>query len=155
MYQTGHLLDEVKTGVILQQVNAQGKMASGFAKAIRDKWPSVWEHYSRLVTPGDDAHTFQHLGKVILVEVEDGLYIANLVGQQFYGRDVNERYTSYDALDDALHRLRTWIDNSTISTEEIHHPLIGCGLGNGQWSVVEALIRHNLGDRTTLWTQPT
>ena len=32
---------------ICHQVNCQGVMGSGVAKAIRDKWPQVYEEYKR------------------------------------------------------------------------------------------------------------
>lgn len=147
-HQRGNLLDEVKTGIILQQVNAQGVMGSGLAKETRDKWPKVWEVYSNTVTGGSAVHTAQSMGMVIPVLVEPGLFIVNLVAQQFYGKD-HKRYTSYDALDDCMRAVAKLNKNDDLP---IHHPLLGCGLGGGDWDVVSAIIERHLGSTTTLWT---
>lgn len=147
-HQRGNMLDEVKTGIILQQVNAQGVMGSGIARDIRSRWPKVWDVYSNIVTSGSVGHTAHHMGMAIPVEVEPNLFVVNLVGQQFYGK-MQQRYTSYDALDDALKKVAELNKNDRLP---IHHPLIGCGLGRGNWTVVSALIELHLGTETTLWT---
>lgn len=148
----GNVLNEVKRGCIIQQVNAQGVMGSGIAKEIRDRWPLVWEEYSEVLGPAytqkDSGRDF--LGRVILTEVEDELFIASIVGQQFFGRD-KKKYTSYDALDTGM----KWLRSITPDLDfPIHHPFIGCGLGGGSWPIVASIIEDNLGDKTTLWFLP-
>lgn len=69
------------SGLILHSVNAQGVMGSGVAKAIRNKWPEVYEAY-RTHKQGPAA-----MGKVQFVSIYDGLYIGNLWGQEFFGND--------------------------------------------------------------------
>lgn len=150
---TGQILEEVTSGLILQQVNAQGVMGSGFAKAIREKWPVVWEVYSNTVGPAYSQKNSGRdlLGKVIIVEVGPSLYIANIVGQQFFGRE-NKRYTSYDALDLGLAEIARLNNDDRL---EIHYPPIGCGLGGGKWPIVAQIIEEHLGQNTNLWVQPT
>jgi O-acetyl-ADP-ribose deacetylase (regulator of RNase III) len=146
----GNVLREVKRGIILQQVNAQGMMGSGIAKEIRERWPQVWEDYAALLGPSytqkDSGRGF--LGRVIVTEVENELFIASIVGQQFFGRD-KKRYTSYDALDEGT----KWLQD-IVMNYPVHHPLLGCGLGGGSWPIVAAIIADNLGDKTTLWVLP-
>lgn len=149
--QIGNIID-VKSGLIIQQVNAQGVMGSGVAKAIREKYPLVWEVYSNTVGP---AYTQKNsgrdlLGKVIYVQVTPDLFIANIIGQQFFGRD-NKRYTSYDALDLGLADIARLNKDDAM---EIHHPLIGSGLGGANWRIVSVLIESHLGYDTMLWTLP-
>lgn len=146
----GDLLKYVKRGVIVQQVNAQGVMGSGIAKSIREQWPAVWTAY-RDAVPSTAGNGQRHLGKLIMVRVEPELWVANIVGQQYYGKDRTVRYTSYDALDEGFQKLELWLLETDFLCEDIHHPLIGCGLGGGKWPVVEAIISTNLGDDTTLW----
>ena len=43
----GNLLDS-NADIIIHQVNCQGAMNSGVAKAIREKWPIVFDKYSKL-----------------------------------------------------------------------------------------------------------
>lgn len=162
----GNLLDHVKAGIIVQQVNAQGVMGSGIAKSIRDKWPVVWEEYSRVVRQSTIDMGAGYMGMIIPVEVEKNLWVVNIVGQQFYGREPGKRpggrYTSYDALDLGFQRLGAFALENMIVEDghytgypQIHFPLIGCGLGGGKWSVVQALIKDRLpGFHKFLWTLP-
>lgn len=155
----GNLVKEVTSGLILHQVNCQGVMGSGIAKELRETYPVVWEKYKHAC---DEAHIEDGrqgetlLGTVQLVRVTDTLIVANVFGQQFYGRDPRRRYTSYDALDKALETLAWMLPARGLTGAEadIHHPLIGCGLGGGRWEVVKSLIELHLGKETTLWTLP-
>lgn len=154
LYEVGDILT-VEHGVIVQQVNAQGAMNSGVAKAIRQRYPTVWAHYTTLITPNPSKEESRaRLGKLIMVEiVPDELWVANIVGQQFYGSK-GTRYTSYDALDDGFKKLKNWLDlnNPNLS---VHHPLIGADRGGGSWSVIREIIEQNLGNKSTLWILPT
>ena len=148
----GNILEEVKQGIIIQQVNAQGVMGSGIAKQIRDKWPVVWEQYSQTFPAHPKDRGLSRMGQLLMVRVNEGLWVANIVGQQFYGKD-SRRYTSYDALSDGLHALVSFMDISAywLTDEQVHHPMIGCGLGGGKWPIVKAMIEHIVGPKTTLW----
>ena len=152
-HKIGFILDEVKQGIIMHQVNAQGVMGGGIAKSIRDKWPVVWDAYSAEIKPKQPDHGFSYMGKVIYVEVEKGLWIANIVGQQFYGRDPKRVYTSYPALEMGLHSVKNVAINRN---EEVHYPLIGCGLANGDWTIVSMLINNHFDGTIvhTLWELP-
>lgn len=148
----GDLLQHVTTGIILQQVNAQGVMGSGIAQQIRSRWPVVFETYSSIILPNQPATVTQgYLGKLIMVEVEPDLVVANVVGQQYYGREPGRCYTSYEALATGLQQLRSWMDDRLLMSSDVHHPLIGAGLGGGDWAVISRLIQENLGTETTLW----
>ena len=151
----GNVVKQVKSGVILHQVNCQGVMGSGIAKEIRETYPNVFEKYMDLCDDNKDAGlpSAALLGKVQLVPVSDTLYVANLFGQNFYGRD-GKRYTSYDALDGALEKLSVDLLDRGLAGANCHHPYIGCGLGGGRWAVVEGLIITHLGVHTTLWELP-
>ncbi len=159
----GNIVDSVKSGVIIQQVNAQGVMGSGVAKAIRDKWPKVWDEYSKIVRPNTIDMGAGYMGMMIPVEVEPDLIICNVVGQQFYGRDSTKRYTSYDALDAGLAKVQRYCkDRFSVAQDlkwaaqpEIHFPLFGCGLGGGDWRVVSSILDSRLdGFSTFLWLLP-
>lgn len=148
---TGDILT-VTSGIIVQQVNAQGVMASGVAKAIRDKYPIVFEEYSRYVGPAyqQKDHGRGFLGDIIVTAVTPdlGLLVVSIIGQQFFGRD-GKRYTSYDALDTGFKEVASLIDDLD-SSIDVHHPLIGAGLGGGDWQIIEAIIKSHLPG-THLW----
>lgn len=145
----GDLLENVTEGLILQQVNAQGVMRSGFAKAVFEKYPEVRERYCDRYKMNQYHRGLDYMGDIQVVKVGPELYVVNMVAQQFYGRD-GKRYTSYDALDVCLEKIAVL---NVRPASPIHHPLVGCGLGGGHWPVVEALFEKHLPG-TTLWIQP-
>lgn len=154
---TGELLTEVTSGIIIQQVNAQGRMGSGIAKAIRDLYPKVWTCYSQFVPQNQEDQGLSQMGELILTRVlyDPDLWIANIVGQQFAGND-GKQYTSYEALGKGLltlHSASTMMP--ALETMPIHFPMIGAGLGGGHWPTIKALIEANLQDRELhLWLRP-
>ena len=81
----GNLLDATET-IIAHQVNCQKKMNSGVAKAIREKYPEVFEEY---------LNTEPKFGTVGYISV-DRHYIANMYSQDMYGYD-GKQYTDYEA----------------------------------------------------------
>jgi len=152
-HKIGFILDEVKEGIIVHQVNAQGVMGGGIALAIRYKWPKVWADYSAVVKPNQPDKGFSYMGEVIYTEVEPGLWIASVVGQQFYGRDKGQVYTSYEALNLGFHRIGNFALNNNL---HVHYPLIGCGLANGDWTKVSRIIDVRLVKiNHTHWRLPT
>lgn len=131
-------------------------MGSGFAKALFTKYPIVREQFYKFSGP---AYTQRNsggdlLGSIQFVQVTDELVVVNLYTQQFFGRDESRRYTSYDAIDTALMTLRGFLDQAEQSEVDIHHPLIGSGLGGAHWPIVAAIIEHRLGPDSTLWVLP-
>lgn len=152
-YATGDLIKNVKQGIILQQVNAQNVMGSGFAKAVYEKWPIVKSEFHRWSCTFH--RDLDRLGQVQTIEVEPGLFVVNIVGQRYYGNDGKTRYTSYDALGVGLEQTSKWMDSRLdlwLTSHQVHHPAIGSGLGGAHWPVVEQLIEKHIGSGTTLWT---
>lgn len=152
----GNILEEVTTGVIIQQVNAQGVMGSGIAKAIRDKWPVVFDEYKLWIASATAIRNGEPaLGKVLLTQVEPTLVVANVVGQQFYRRQGDpegRRYTSYDALDRAFTDLADVLQGLPVS---LHFPLLGSDRGGAHWPIVKSIIEHRLGwFDLNLWLLP-
>ena len=118
---------------ICHQVNCQGKMGSGVAKQIRDRWPEVYTNYARVVDS-------KMLGSVQILYIEDANIpyqcVVNMFAQKFYGYD-GRRYTSYDAFWNCLNELKNKIPkNSTIAFPY----KIGCGLGGANWEIIEKMI---------------
>lgn len=119
---------DVKSGIICHQVNCKGVMGAGLAKQIKDKYPIVYREYLR--SP-------MGLGYCQIVGVDDGLDIANLFGQNNYGRYGIQ--TSYSALGKALDTL---FRDAEYSCVDVHIPYgIGCGLAGGEWNKVYNMIR--------------
>lgn len=142
VYKTGNLLD-AQTDVIAHQVNCQGVMGSGVAKQIRNKWPRAYDSY---VSHCYDYTTYTHelLGECQLVQVNDNQCVANLFGQNYYGRD-NKRYTSYDGIYDALTSLATLMMSNGMKSLAIPYKM-SSDRGGADWNVVLAMIESVFKD---------
>ena len=144
-------------GLIAHQVNCQGVMGAGVAKAIRQRWPHVYEEYVKFLEPSHQKlHAMRQervLGKTLFVAVSHGVTVANLFAQMYYGND-GVRYTSYDALDDCMSSVAKEAASKGWNT--INFPLIGCGLAGGHWPIVREIIEHRIPDTFTknLWLYP-
>ena len=85
----GNLLDATEA-IIAHQVNCQKKMNSGVAKAIREKYPIVFDIYQE---------TRPMLGFTHFIDIPSNTeckYVANMYAQDTYGYD-GKQYTNYDA----------------------------------------------------------
>lgn len=135
IYKTGNLIT-ADEGIIAHGCNAQGKMNSGVAKAIRENYPSaydnyMWEHETKGLV----------LGKYIPIrdicrEDKKSRIVLNCITQNNYGYD-EKRYFSYDALAKVIETI------SNAGLDEgipIAFPKIGAGLGGGDWYIIEKII---------------
>ena len=73
-------ITSLKRGLILHQVNCQGAMNSGVARAIRDKYDVVYDEYRKLWGPLQ-FRPEELLGQAQFVELSEELVIGNLFGQ--------------------------------------------------------------------------
>lgn len=162
-YIKGNLLD-THANYICHQVNCQGKMNSGVAKAIRQKWPIVYDNYRAKFTQLHESITKMcscftemvnsidiselMLGDIQVVGLWDDYNstikhqsVINMFAQQHYGND-GRRYTSYDAFWKCLGGIKDIVPKG----ESIAFPdHIGCGLGGANWSVIKTMIEEVLG----------
>lgn len=144
----GNLLD-AKTDFIAHQVNCQGKMASGVAKAIRERYPAVYKHYMLMW----DAHNRgmveppKLLGKAQYVPIynydnlKQPYYCINMFAQDKYGYD-GKQYTSLDAFRSCLEQINMWAKDKTVAFPW----KIGCVRGGADWDVVLPMICETLTD---------
>lgn len=137
-YVYGDLL-ESNCSHIIHGCNAQRVMNAGIAKAIRTKWPGVWKDYSSapddIMQPGNIIWTAPNNGD------ENPYRIISAITQKYYGRDTARRYVSYDAIDKCLRGAAFGIDMSHSSNSTIAMPMIGAGLGGGDWGVISSIIK--------------
>ena len=137
----GNLLDFPNgITVIGHGCNTQGKMKSGIAKSIVEKWPKVAEA---------DLYMFKHynslLGRVGLVlvneeEAKETRTVANLYQQSTTRTSHPDKkvHLKYSALVSALTTLRDIYLGT--GTHFGFPKFMGCGLAGGDWHVVETLI---------------
>ena len=145
-YRKGNLLD-VTSGIIAHGVNCQGVMGSGVAKAVREKYPHVYEKYTKDVKSWVEGFgsTVGQLGRVQFVAVDSKLVVANCFTQDFFG--TLKRQVDYDAVAVCFHELNKYKD----LYGQLNIPKIGAGLGGGDWNVIESIIKSEYKDDVIVW----
>ena len=142
----GNLL-ESNCDYICHQVNCQGKMNSGIAKQIREKWPIVYKNYIEKYNILNGV-SGALLGDIQIVGLWEDYYatdfhqsVINMFSQEHYGYD-GRRYTSYDAFWNCLNLIkRTVPKGKTIGFPK----KIGCDRGGANWPVILEMITEVLG----------
>lgn len=122
----GDLL-QVTHGFIVHGCNARGVMGAGVAKSIKAKWPFVFDAYIDSLRALEDP-----LGSYSKVGVSKDLFVVNMIAQ--------ERYVNYAAVALGFRTLFDEIEKSG-SILPVHFPLIGAGLGGGDWNIIEQIIQ--------------
>lgn len=147
---TGDLLKS-DCDYICHQVNCRGKMNSGVAKSIREKWPTVYNNYmikyNDVIAAAD--HPSNMLGDIQIVALFDNFYTAdnkqyviNMFAQDGYGYD-GRRYTSYDAFWLCLGQICSIVPKGS----SIAFPgFIGCVRGGANWDVIYEMINQVLAE---------
>jgi O-acetyl-ADP-ribose deacetylase (regulator of RNase III) len=145
IYKTGDLM-QARERFILHGCNAQGRMGSGVAKLIRDRYPTAYADYRSAY---DDCGL--SLGQVIW-SINDPHVIINAITQEFYGYDAHQGavYVSYEGLGTAIDQinqtaLKSRKDASIAASiggivTEVAMPLVGAGLAGGSWDIIEQII---------------
>ena len=152
-WKKGNLL-ESDCDYICQQVNCMGKMNSGIAKQIREKWPVVYQNYMAKCNfshPSGYIRPELLLGDIQIVGLWDDYNetkfhqsVINMYSQLNYGYD-GRRYTSYDAFWNCVNLIK----QSVPTDKKIGFPYnIGCGLGGANWNVILTMIDTVLADYT-------
>jgi O-acetyl-ADP-ribose deacetylase (regulator of RNase III) len=136
----GDLLNATED-IIAHQVNCQGVMGSGVAKAIKHKYPIAFNEYSKMSTFYKNIK-HQLLGKCQIIAVGNGKYVANLFGQYNFGWSI--KHTDYEALKEALTTLKVSAKDNSKSVALPYN--IGCGLGGGNWGIVLSIIDDVFND---------
>ena len=124
--------------IICHQVNCQGAMNSGVAKAIREKWPEVYEYYKVWCDREKDKANLLGEAQGILIDDNPNRYVGNLYAQYNYGYN-GERYTNYEAFYNAIEQIANQIADAPKATIAFPYK-IGCVRGGANWSVILQMI---------------
>ena len=125
--------------IVVHVCNDIGGWGRGFVTAISKRWPEPEKRY-RAWHAGEQKHPFA-LGEAEFVQVGDGLWVANLIGQ----RDVK----SIDGVPPVRYEaIRKGLQCAALEARRlgasIHMPRIGCGLAGGKWEVVGKIVEEEL-----------
>jgi len=133
----GNLIEMALKGeidVIVHGCNCFNTMGAGFARQIRQAFPSAYEQDRRYTVKGDR----NKLGMYSQAD-DDGVIIVNGYTQYAYGLNESTRYVDYDAVRSVFKRVKEEFGNLRIG-----YPKIGVGLANGDWEVIKAIIDEEL-----------
>lgn len=118
----------VDDGLVIHGVNCQGVMGSGVARAIRNKWPKVYDAYRQL---GKGVHLLG-CSHIVTISEDPILCVGNCYTQEYYGND-GKRYAELGSIESALDGVFSYASALGLT---IHSPMIGCGLGGLKWEDV-------------------
>ena len=118
-------------GLIVHGCNCQGVMGSGFALAVKKRYPHVYQEYVRR-----HKETPWQLGEVQIIEVGPSKYICNAMTQVKYGPG-GRRYVEYFAIEECF-----WMINQVANALQLDviFPKIGAGLAGGDWEIISGII---------------
>ena len=143
-YENSNLLNS-NAHLICHQVNCCGKMASGVAKAIRDKWSIVYDKYMEVCD-----NRQQSLGYTQFVPLSDYYHnsnqcVVNMFAQDRYGYD-GFKYTNYEAFYNCLREIVYFIKHNSYIKSIAFPYKIGCDRGGACWKVIYAMIEDAFKD---------
>ncbi|OLV19207.1 macro domain-containing protein [Deinococcus marmoris] len=144
--------------VLVHVCNDQGHWGAGFVLALSRRFKQPEAAYRAWATGQTDTQNPFELGCVQFVDVEPGLWVANLIGQHDIARQARPASrppVRYDAIRAGLRRVRTFAQAHQAS---VHMPRIGAGLVGGDWTVIEGIVQEELTDQgiaVTVYDLPT
>ena len=148
---TANIFDAAKDDrtFVVHGTNCQGVMGAGIAATIKNLYPGAYDVYRQQLGQKEGLV----LGEFTAFLTSKGFWILNLQTQEKTGG--TRRPVSYDTIDfgfrnvaGVIHTRFDWM-GKPIRPEEratIRFPLIGCGLGGGNWDIVSAILDAALPD---------
>jgi len=139
---SGDATDPIGEGnkIIVHVCNDIGGWGKGFVLALSSRWKKPEAQFRKWYKSQDGFE----LGKVQLVQVEEALWVANLIGQHKLGKDKNGnppiRYNAIKSGMMEVHRLAKELNAA------VHMPRIGCGLAGGKWEQIQPILEEELNN---------
>lgn len=124
--------------IIVHICNDIGGWGKGFVVAISKRWALPEKAFREWFK---SKNNFE-LGQVQFVQVEDDLWVANVIGQHKIRKDENGNPPiRYEAVEVGLKEASKKAIDLKAS---VHMPRIGCGLAGGKWEEIEPIIHKAL-----------
>lgn len=140
-YLTGDATSPTGSGnkLICHIVNNIGAWGAGFVLSLSAKWPQVEKDFRWWASHGITANYF--LSHTQYVQVEQNIWVANMVAQNGIRSNDNPHPLDYKALEICLTNVAA---TARYENASIHMPRIGCGLAGGSWDKVGNLIEMTM-----------
>ena len=144
-----------KNTIIVHCCNDVGAWGAGFVIPLALRYPSskdayrIWSNRGKCVDSLGREVPF-HLGSTQFVLVEDGVLVANMIGQEGVMKKGNIPPIRYNAIRECLRTVKT---EAIIHKMSVQMPKIGAGLAGGDWEIISKIIEEELeGIETTIFT---
>lgn len=133
-------LFQTSCDIIAHGCNMQGVMGSGVAAIVKRMYPEAYKEYHKLYE--NNKLELGLVNFVDIVKTQKRIIIANCITQEHYGKDSN-RYADYTAI-----RKCMWVLNEVAKKNlwTLAMPMIGSGLGGGNWDIIEEIIEEEIKD---------
>ena len=125
--------------IIVHVCNDVGGWGRGFVLALSKKWKQPEQQY-RAWAGGEGDLPFE-LGQAQFVQVEDKVWVANLLGQHGIRRRGGVPPVRYEAIQQGLQRVA---EQATQHGASVHMPRIGAGLAGGDWNTISEIVHDEL-----------
>lgn len=126
------------TKIIVHVCNDIGGWGKGFVMAISKKWTEPERAYREWFK---NKELFV-LGEVQHVQVEEDIFVANIIGQHKINKDeYGNAPIRYDAIQKGLSKVAEFARKNKAT---VHMPRIGCGLAGGNWEMIEPILKETL-----------
>jgi O-acetyl-ADP-ribose deacetylase (regulator of RNase III) len=152
---TGNLvLSDDNDGFIVHGCNAQGVMGAGIARAIKEHWPMVFKdyRYAKMQSITNEIA----MGTIIPVPIDQDRVVINAITQQYYtGHPYAQPgcQVDYEAVLHCFEKINQLPKFYPHIKPILHFPLIGAGLGGGDWAVISEIIDTTVTNlEKVLWT---
>lgn len=128
-----------ESGVLIHGCNAHGVMGSGIAWSVREKYPAAYEAYHAYCENfRKNLNISSIVGDVVDCKIDENLIIMNAITQETFGRD-KKVYVDYSAIYTCFKKVLA-ITQERYPHLTVNYPLIGAGLGGGDWSIISDII---------------
>lgn len=146
----------IRTKIIVHICNDIGGWGKGFVMAVSNRWKAPETSYRawfksktglysdnlEYVNLSELDETEFALGNVQFVMVDEGLWVANLIGQHKIRKGENRQPPiRYEAVQNGLKKVSVFAKKEHAS---VHMPRIGCGLAGGKWDEIESIVNEEL-----------
>lgn len=145
LYKSDSILDATED-YIVHGCNARGRMGSGVARVLFERYPNVKENYLKAYARSRQTG-LPFLGTIGLCENTPHIVI-NAITQESFGYD-GALYVSYQALEECMVEINRLAASTADTTypdlppvEAVAMPLIGAGLAGGSWATISEIIER-------------
>ena len=122
-----------RPAVIMHVCNDIGAWGRGFVKSVSAKWDLPEKRYR--------AMNYHVLGSVDFVQVEEGLWVANMIAQSGIRSKVNPHPLKYASLALCTRKVAIFANENNAT---VHAPKLGAGLAGGSWDVIKVILEQGI-----------